>query len=297
MPSPPATQPPAIRIDRRDGLHCALFRAMGSPCEVLVDARSDADAAAAIRIAAAEAWRIEQAFSRYRDDNCVHRINTAGGEPITVDEELARLLDFADDCHRLSEGLFDITAGVLRRAWRFDPGARPPTRPALAALLPLVGWQRVRWRRPVLQLLPGMEIDLGGIGKEYAVDRALALASDGDRVACLVNFGGDLKANRPPTGRDAWRIGVEADGTAFDLARGACTTSGDTYRHLAYRGRRYGHILDPRTGYPVSDAPRSVTVRGKTCTETGVLATLAMLKGRDAEAFLDAQGVDYRVQR
>ncbi len=340
-------------IVKEGALHRARFSAMASPCEVLIDGASDALAAAMARAAAVEAWRIERTFSRYRDDNLVHRINTAKGRAVRVDDELARLLDFADRCHRLSDGLFDITAGVLRRAWRFAPGSTPPTRKAVAALLRLVGWHRVEWTDGVLRMPAGMEIDLGGIGKEYAVDRALALALAQTEVqteaqtetqaqaepsfppppesapamhacatfrgepGCLVNFGGDLRANRPPAGRGAWRIGVESasaavareaavaahaadaapDSPVLELDHGACTTSGDTYRYIEHRGRRYGHVLDPRTGFPVPDAPRSVTVRGDTCTETGVLSTLALLHGREAEAFLDAQQVRFHVQR
>ncbi|MGE0310578.1 MAG: FAD:protein FMN transferase [Lautropia sp.] len=304
--------PPGLLVTREESLLRARFLAMASPCEVLVDGADDALAVAMARVAADEAWRIERAFSRYRDDNLVHRINTANGSPVQVDAELARLLDFADRCHRLSDGLFDVTAGVLRRAWRFAPGAAPPTRASVAALLRLVGWHKVEWVDDVLRMPAGMEIDLGGIGKEYAVDRALArmlALAPGAAPACLVNFGGDLRANRPPDARGSWRIGVEsvaaagardgadAGGPLLELECGACTTSGDTHRFVLHRGRRYGHVLDPRTGFPVPDAPRSVTVRGDTCTETGVLSTLAMLHGSEAEAFLDAQQVRHHVQR
>lgn len=305
---------------REGSMHRASFSAMASPCEILLDGATDAQAREMARVAAAEAWRVEAAFSRYRDDNLVHRINTANGAPIEVDEELARMIDFAQRCHALSDGSFDITAGVLRRVWRFEPGARPPTRAAVAEVLTRVGWDKVDWSGRVLRMPAGMEIDLGGIGKEYAVDRALVLALAAGRTGesspgCLVNFGGDLRADRPPEGRAGWRIGVELADPGqganqganqgarhevqplLELARGACTTSGDTWRCIMHRGRRYGHVLDPRTGFPAPDAPRSVTVRGDTCVETGVLSTLAMLEGREAEAFLDAQGVVWQVQR
>ena len=87
---------------------------MASPCEILLDTGSKATAHGVAEAAAAEAWRIEDKFSRYRDDNIVHRINTSGGEPVEVDDETARLLDFASALHGLSEGRFDITSGALR---------------------------------------------------------------------------------------------------------------------------------------------------------------------------------------
>jgi thiamine biosynthesis lipoprotein len=145
---------------------------------------------AMVAIAHAEAERIEAKFSRYRADSVVGRIHAAGGRPVPVDEETAQLLDYATELHRLSEGRFDITSGVLRRAWTFDGGSHVPTEAELAAILPFVGWTKATWRERTLTLPSGMEIDLGGIGKEYAVDRAAALVEAASRDAVLVNFGG-----------------------------------------------------------------------------------------------------------
>jgi thiamine biosynthesis lipoprotein len=187
---------------------------------------------------------------------------------------------------------------VLRRAWRFDGSDRVPSQAAVAALLARVGWHKVRWRSPELTLLPGMEIDLGGIGKEYAVDRAAGLVRPLSEQ-CLINFGGDLLAVGPQDGNRPWRVGIESlagDGAAakqIDLRVGALATSGDARRFLHKDGKRYSHILDPTTGWPVVGAPRSVTVAAPSCTEAGMLATLALLRGRDAEAFLAAEAVQY----
>lgn len=272
---------------------------MASPCEILVDARPRPVAARLLALAAAEALRIERKFSRYRDDNIVHAIHHAGGRPATVDDETAALLDFADRCHRLSEGRFDVTSGVLRRVWRFDGSDRLPSPEDVAAMLPLVGWERVRWTHPTVVVPEGMEIDLGGIGKEYAVDRVHALLAAATEAAFLVNFGGDLRASDQRSGGLPWRVGVDdprAEGAPVrivELHRGALATSGDARRYLERAGVRYSHILDPRTGWPVAGAPRSITVAAPTCTEAGMLATFAMLRGPDAEAFLDAEGVRY----
>ncbi|HET8697984.1 MAG TPA: FAD:protein FMN transferase [Gammaproteobacteria bacterium] len=269
---------------------------MASPCEVHVAGASRDVAARVLDAVAAEALRIERKWSRYRTDNVVHEINTAEGRAVQVDEETARLIDYAAQLFELSDGRFDITSGVLRKAWRFDGSDRVPSRAAVDALLAKVGWRRVRWRRPEIALEPGMQIDFGGIGKEYAADRAAALASAlWDR--CLVNFGGDLRATGPSAGGRPWRVGIEAladpahAAKEIDLAQGALATSGDARRFLLKDGKRLGHILDPRTGWPVQGAPRSVTVAASTCTEAGMLATFALLHGADAEAFLDAQGV------
>ncbi len=271
---------------------------MASPCEVHVSGADFATANRIAALAAAEAERIESKFSRYRKGNVIDAINSAEGRTIVVDEETARLLDYAARLHELSNGKFDVTSGVLRRAWRFDGSDGVPSRAAIAKILMLVGWNKVRWRTPELTLEAGMEIDLGGIGKEYAVDRAAALVRPLS-PHCLLNFGGDLLALGPQSGGLPWRVGIEAVDEAataarhIDLTVGGLATSGDARRYLIKDGKRYGHILDPTTGWPVEGAPRSVTVAASTCTEAGMLATLALLQGADAETFLAAHRVQF----
>lgn len=271
---------------------------MASPCEVHVAEADRATAERVVALAAGEAARIEAKFSRYRRGNIIDAINTAEGRTVVVDAETGGLLDYAARLYELSDGLFDVTSGVLRRVWRFDGGDRVPSREAIAELLPRVGWDKVVWRAPELTLPPGMEIDLGGIGKEYAVDRAAALAQQLS-TNCLLNFGGDLLALGSQAGGAPWRVGIEsvteagAAARQIDLSVGALATSGDARRYLLKDGRRYGHVLDPTTGWPVADAPRSVTVAAPTCTEAGMLATLALLQGAAAEAFLAAQRVQF----
>lgn len=289
-----------IDVERAtDGSHwVGRFSAMASPCEVLLDVDDREQARRLTEAAAAEAWRIERKFSRYRDDSVTSAINASGGRPVAVDEETAGLLDFAGRCHDLSGGRFDVTTGILRRVWRFDGSDRVPSRKQVKALLPLVGWARIGWRPPHVTVPPGMEIDLGGLGKEYAVDRAAAILDSATDRGLLVNFGGDLRAPRPPRG-GRWTIGIEdpdRDRRAwreYHLVRGGLATSGDARRYLLRRGVRYSHVLNPRTGWPVRGAPRSVTVVADSALEAGLLATLALLQGRHAEAFLAEQDVTH----
>lgn len=277
-------------------MHCHAFMAMGSPCEVQVET-ADPDLARRLgEIAEAEAARIERKYSRYRPDSALSRINASGGTPIEVDPETAALLDYAASCFALSEGRFDVTSGVLRGAWKFDGSDRIPSAAQVDALLALVGWDRVEWRSPMLRLPAGMEIDFGGLGKEYAVDMALQRIRQHSDAPTLVNFGGDLRVSGPRLGGVRWRVlieSVEADAKHawLELADGALTTSGDARRFLFANGVRYGHILDPRTGWPVPDAPRSVTVAAPSCMEAGITSTLAMLHGAGAEQFLEEEGV------
>jgi thiamine biosynthesis lipoprotein len=200
--------------------------------------------------------------------------------------------------------LFDITSGVLRQAWKFDGSDRVPDDELVQAALRHVGWQRVLWQSGQLTLEAGMEIDFGGIGKEYAVDRAAGLVAAEFDASCLINFGGDLVITHPRTDGLPWRVGIEdsqSEGATatrmINLTAGALATSGDAKRFLLKDGVRYCHILDPTTGWPVRDSPHAVTVAAGSCLEAGMLATLAMLKGAGAEAFLKKEKARCWVQR
>jgi thiamine biosynthesis lipoprotein len=278
---------------------------MAGPCEVLVETDDRRDARGALSIVSSEACRVERKFSRYRDDGIILRINRCDGE-VEVDEETARLLDYADHLFELSEGQFDVTSGALRRAWTFDGSDNVPSREAVEEARRHVGWRRVQRAGRRIRLEPGMELDLGGIGKEYAVDTAArAVAERFPGLSCLVNFGGDIAVTTPRRDGQPWRVGIE-DPTSDEggkgvrlirLVRGGLATSGDSRRYLLKDGVRYSHILDPTTGWPVPRAPRSVTVAAGTCTDAGMIATLAMLQGVAAESFLEAQGVPHWIWR
>jgi len=301
--APASEQQRTAELVRGEDHWIGRFSAMGCPCEVLIEQVPATLARRLVDEVSRCAWRIEAKFSRYRDDNIVHLINTSAGRPVSVDEETAKLLDFAATLTRLSDGRFDITCGVLRKAWRFDGGDHVPLQSEIDALLPLIGWHRLSWHSPVLSLQPGMQIDFGGIGKEYAVDAAVALASGIARgVSCLVNFGGDVAVRHPRRDGRAWRVGVEsadrvgAAASIISLTRGALATSGDSRRFALKDGKRYSHVLDARTGWPVANSPRSVTVAAESCTQAGTLATLALLQADAAEALLRAQKVRYWLQ-
>lgn len=276
------------------------FTAMGSPCALLLETNDRSIAAELVQAVADEAWRIEDKFSRYIPGNVIDRVNRSDGQPVEVDEETASLIDFAATLTEMSECRFDITSGVLREVWTFDGSDNVPGAATVNAVLERVGWLKADWTRPLLTLQPGMQIDLGGIGKEYAVDKAAAVLGERTDVACLINFGGDLFATDQSADADGWKVGIEtpdSDGRVTSriirLMNGALATSGDARRFLLKDGIRYSHILDPVTGWPVADAPRSITVAADTCTQAGMLATLATLQGKNAESFLSQQEIQY----
>lgn len=302
----PGNHPAAILRSLATNHFIIEFNAMASPCEIQIETNqlSLQQVADLARTAVVETWRIEAKFSRYRQDNILYQINNANGQATVVDTETERLLNYADQCHQLSGGLFDITSGPLRRIWTFSGAPCNPSQLQIDAIVSTVGWSKCRWQPPYLTLPAQGEIDLGGIGKEYAVDRICQqlMATPKVTLAILVNFGGDLACSGPRLNRQPWQVGlqtVDAQQPAgvLALAGGGLATSGDTHRFLTWRGKRLSHILNPKTGWPVFDAPQTVTVMAPSCTLAGMLATFAMLQGPDAERFLAQQEFPHWVQR
>lgn len=271
------------------------FAAMACPCQIVLEHDDAAYAQATAARMRDEVLRIEAKYSRYRDDSVIAQINAAAGSGsgVEVDDETAALLDYATTAWRESDGLFDATAGVLRRAWNFRV-QRVPSAGEIAALLPLIGWQHVRWQRPQLALpLAGMELDFGGFGKEYAADAAAALGLQAGMRHGYVDLGGDIRILGPQRDGAPWRIGVrhpQRPGepvAVLDLASGAIATSGDYERSFSVDGRRYGHVLNPRDGWPVQSYA-SVSVLAPQCLIAGTATTVAMLKGlADGRRWLD----------
>lgn len=275
------------------------FQAMASRCEIRLAAASGAEARALAEPALEEVRRIEAKFSRYRPGSIVSRINAAAGlEPVACDEETMALLVYADAVHAGSGGRFDITSGVLRKAWDFRLGTLPSAQ-QLESLLPLVGWQHVRRDAAGVMLArAGMELDFGGFGKEYAVDRAAEILTAQGVAHGYVNLGGDMRFLGPQPDGAGWSIGIQhprnpqATIASLPFSRGALATSGDYERFFEVDGRRYCHILDPRSGMPVSYW-RSVSVVSPMAIAAGSCSTTAMLLERDGLDFLEQSGLSY----
>jgi thiamine biosynthesis lipoprotein len=275
------------------------FRAMACPCEVVLCVADEPQAHALAELAIAEVGRIEVKYSRYRPDSIVSRINAAaGGDWIACDEETWSLLEYADTLHRYSDGLFDITSGVLRRVWDFKAACVPEAK-VLAQVLELVDWSRVVLDQQRIRLdQTGMEIDFGGFGKEYAADRAGAILAGQGVFHGYVNLGGDMRILGPRPDGQPWMMGIqdprqhERLAATLPIKQGGLATSGDYERYFEIDGRRYCHVLDPRTGQPVSHW-RSISVVAPLAVVAGNCTTIAMLKQAEAIDFLESAGVDY----
>ena len=148
-----------------EGESCLIgkFQAMGCPCEIVMDTQKPGIGRSLLEVATKEAERIERKFSRYQSDSVVSQVNGNLGMPLEVDDETSNLLDYANRCFEMSDGLFDVTTGVLRKIWRFDSSSQMVAKDDVKRLLPYVGWKKIRWARPFLQVPAGMEIDFGGI--------------------------------------------------------------------------------------------------------------------------------------
>lgn len=274
-------------------LHRATFTAMGTACEICLFAPAGSSATALAELAMADVRRLETRYSRYRENSdlsAINRVAAAGGS-CDVDAETASLLNYAQACYQQSDGLFDITSGILRRAWRFASGELPD--PAqIQALLQRMGWHQVHWQAPRLEFrVPGMELDFGGIVKEYAVDRAAALLESAGVGHGFINLGGDVRVIGAQPDGAPWRIGIRHPRkstsllTSIDMHSGAMASSGDYERCIIADGVRYGHILNPHSGWPVQTLA-AVSVVAPMCVVAGSAATIAMLKESTGIAWL-----------
>lgn len=278
------------------------FNAMASPCEVLIRNLNPLICDQIAKIVIQETTRIESKFSRYIKGNLVDRMNKSCGLSINIDQETFQLLEYARNLYELSDGLFDITSGVLRKIWTFTPDSKPPQKKEIAKQLKNIGFELVDYNQTIFRLPKGMQVDFGGIGKEYAVDQVAKMIRplcQSKQSSFVVNFGGDLSAEQFKLNDPAWVIGLEsADNhnnaeSVIKLAKGSVATSGNTKRFFEYQGKRYGHLLNPKTGYPIDGAPRSVTVFSDSCVLAGTFSSLAMLQASEAETFLKEQAIEH----
>ena len=280
-------------------VHRLPFKAMGSACEVVLAAASLQEAQALAKVAIDEVLRIERKYSRYMPDSVLAQINQqAGLKPVACDAETWSLFQFASQLFEKSNGLFDISSGVLRHAWNFKQ-AKVPSADQLAKLLPLIGWQHVVLQEQSI-LLPRqcMEVDLGGFGKEYAADRAAQMLTNKGVTSGYVNLAGDMRFLGPKPNGQPWMIGIQDPRlpdqviATLPMSQGGLATSGDYERYFELNGQRYCHVLNPQTGWPVKHW-RTVSVTAPLAVLAGCTTTMAMLKEAEGLAFLKSTGFDF----
>jgi thiamine biosynthesis lipoprotein len=277
------------------------FSAMGGPCLLLLDDTDGRFVPTLLAAVEAEVARLEQTYSRYRPDSLVSKINrgAGSGEPVPIDAETLGLLRFADTLWQQSDGAFDLTSGILRRAWDFRSG-RLPDGGQLAALLPLIGWQQVQWSQEQVYLpSAGMELDFGGLVKEYAVDAVARLLREHGIRHALFDMAGDLVTIGAQGSGAGWPIGIrhprQSSRAVGHLSQEnmALASSGDYERGMTIDGQRYSHMLDPRSGWPVAGLV-CASVQADQCLLAGSVATTALLKPEAAGLdWLDTVGLSW----
>ncbi len=259
---------------------------MGTRVVVSLWAEDETEARACIGRVMGEMRRVDALMSPFRDDSELARINAAAGrEAVAVNAELFGLIRRALRVSALTGGAFDITFASVGDLYDFRAGRHPDAR-SLATHLPAVDWRKVRLdarAHSVFLPQPGMRIDLGGIAKGHAVDRGIAILRKCGIRSALVSAGGDSRILGDHHGRP-WMMGVknprQADGIAvvLPLSDTAISTSGDYERYFIEDGKRYHHILSPRTGRSVHHT-MSVTVLGPDATTTDGLSTAFFVLG------------------
>jgi len=274
---------------------------MGSPCVFKLYHRDQIVLDRAIKMAQQEVLRLEKKYSRFLATSELSLINKqAGLDPVLVDDETAGLLNYAAICFELSDGLFDITSGVLRRIWDFK-SSRLPSQQQLDDTLPVVGFDKIHWDGQKIALPNNMEIDLGGVVKEYAADCARQVLLDHGITHGLVDLGGDICVVGCQPNDQPWSMGVRDPenpnqaAVTIPLMSGAIATSGYYERFMVVDGQRYCHIINPKTGWPVQFCA-TVAVVSSRCLVSGSLATIGMLKQQDAVSWLAAQEATFFLQ-
>jgi thiamine biosynthesis lipoprotein len=218
----------------------------------------------------------------------VSRVNAAAGrEWVKTDAGMERLLDLAEGLHNLTDGILDASMLPLQRVWDWKTvHIKLPSVDEVKSAVELTGWRKVQ-RRPGAIFLPkeGMGLDFGGFGKEFAVDRVALMAQERGIKDALVDLGRDIYALGGNGVNPFWHVGIEdarRPGTCragLALSNRAVSSSGDYARHFTHDGVRYGHILDPRTGWPANNGLRGVTVIAQSCMEAGVYSTAVFVLG------------------
>ncbi|MBA4015581.1 MAG: FAD:protein FMN transferase ApbE [Pirellula sp.] len=271
-------------------------RAMGTGYTVkLADRAAEVERGELARAVQDELERLEQIFSLYREQSELSRWNAApAGDWLVVSDDLFRVARQALQLAEETDGAFDPTVAPLVRLWRMNEATadwRPPTPAAVRATLASVGRRHLELRPAppaIRKRRAGVELDLNAVVEGYAIDRLVELLQAAGVRGALVELGGEFRAfGRRGDGRP-WRVGIEDPRrpaslyAVVDLVDGALATSGDYRQALVYEGVRYAHLLDPRTGSPITHSGTAVSVLADDALTADGWATALMILGPDA---------------
>jgi thiamine biosynthesis lipoprotein len=263
---------------------------MGTEFRIVLHAATDTEAKKAAEAAFDRVAALDRILSDYKDDSELMRLcKQAGGSPVNVSEDLFTVLEASQELARKTDGAFDVTAAPVIRLWRRARRQHElPDEKRLAAARATVGFEKLKLEpkgRTAQLAKPGMLLDLGGIAKGYAADEAMKVLKQHGIASALVAAGGDIVVSAPPPGAKGWTIGIlplstaPADNSTKLLLRdAAASTSGDREQFVEIGGKRYSHIIDPRTGMALT-GHASVTVVAQRGIDSDSLATAVSVLG------------------
>ena len=279
---------------------------MGTTMQIQVPLPSGQDergVRASIDKAFEEIARVENIFSVYKYDSEISRINRSkAGEAIPVSEEVFGLVERSVECSKKTNGAFDITVKPLVDLWRkAGDSKRLPSDGQLADALKKVGSQYIaldKEKDTITFQREGMALDFGGIAKGYATDRAAAILRGRGVENALISSGGNIYCLGMKSDKEMWKVAIEHPRdekkifAALRLKDKAIDTSGDYEKYFIIGGKRYSHIIDPRTGYPIGDKVVSATVVADDATSCDMFATALCVLDENALATAETLGLD-----
>ncbi|MCB9426738.1 MAG: FAD:protein FMN transferase [Flavobacteriales bacterium] len=264
---------------------------MGSRFDITVVANDSIEGSKYIAIAIEEITRIEKLISSWDANSQTSVINrNAGIQPVKIEQELFQLIERAIGISRLTDGAFDISYASMDKVWKFDGSVTElPSKETINNSITKVGFQNIildKEKQTVFLKLEGMKIGFGAIGKGYAADKAKDLLLSKGVSSGIVNASGDMNTwGKQPNGKE-WKIALTNPldkNKVFALlpvSDAAVVTSGNYEKYITFNGKRYTHIIDPRTGYP-STGVISVTVFAPKAELADALATSVFVMGKE----------------
>ncbi len=262
--------------------------AMGVRARIVIYAPDEHHAQGAARAAFDRIAFLEQVMSDYRPDSEINRLSA---EPVRVSPELYYILRKSQDLSRRSDGAFDVTVGPLIKLWRTARKTGVlPTSNEIEAARKLVGWRKVIIdpRRHTVALHSKMQLDLGGIAKGYACDEAIRVLKEHGITNALVEMGGDIVVSGPPPGKSGWEVSLVGGDSSrrTPLSNVAISSSGDTEQFVVIGGKRYSHIVDPRTGLGLTDRIAVTVIAPTGVLSDGLSTALSVLGPEKGRALL-----------
>lgn len=279
----------AIQISAAQQAYTKTMKLMGSRFDITVVANNVKESDEFIALAVTEITRIEKLISSWDSTSQTSAINkNAGITPVKVAPELLHLIQRAQRISNLTDGAFDISYASMDKIWKFDGSIlEMPSAKTIAASVAHVSYQGIvinEQENSVYLKQKGMKIGFGAIGKGYAADMAKELLQKHGVIAGIINASGDMNTwGKQPNGA-SWKVAITnplQKNTAYGLlpiTDGAVVTSGDYEKYLTFNGKRYSHIIDPRTGYPATGII-SVTVFAPKAELADALATSVFVMG------------------